>query len=151
MSSKLCCWFYNKTRKINRRSLGWCGSVDWAWASEPKCHHFNSQSGHMSALRARSPVGGAREANTYWCFSSSLYSSLPLCLKIIKIFLNKQMKGKELEISVITNSNRIVWVANTKDSIDKANNLRIWYQVLKIKRIIQMKSKISKIKLISIY
>ena len=34
---------------------GWCGSVDRA----PKCRRFNSQSGPMPGLQARSPVGGA--------------------------------------------------------------------------------------------
>ena len=43
-------------------SPGWCGSVDWAPACEQKGHQFDSQSGHMPGLQARSPVGGAREA-----------------------------------------------------------------------------------------
>ena len=37
-------------------------------ACEPKGCWFNSQSGHMPGLRARSPVGGKREA-TNPCFS----------------------------------------------------------------------------------
>ena len=36
---------------------GWCGSVDWAWACEPKGCWFDSQSGHTPGLWARSPVG----------------------------------------------------------------------------------------------
>ena len=32
---------------------------------KPKGHWFNSQSGHMPGLQARSPVGGAREATTH--------------------------------------------------------------------------------------
>ena len=63
---------------------GWCGSVDWVLACEPKGRWFHSQSGHMPGLRARCPVGGAREATTHWCFSSSLSPSLPLSLKINK-------------------------------------------------------------------
>ena len=59
-------------------SLGWCSSVDWAWACEPKGHQFDSQSGHMSGLQARSPVGSIQESTTHWCFSPSLSSSLPL-------------------------------------------------------------------------
>ena len=43
-------------------SPGWCGSVDRAPACELKGHWFDSQSGHMPGLRARSPVGGVREA-----------------------------------------------------------------------------------------
>ena len=38
---------------------GWCGSVDWAPACEPKGHQFDSQLGHMPGLWARSPVGWA--------------------------------------------------------------------------------------------
>ena len=63
---------------------GWCGSVDWTPAWEPKGHQFNSQSGHMPRLQARSPVGGAQEATTHWCFSPSLSPSLPLSNKILK-------------------------------------------------------------------
>ena len=37
---------------------GWCGSVDWVPTCEPKGLRFDSQSGHMPGLRARSPVGG---------------------------------------------------------------------------------------------
>ena len=37
---------------------GWCGSVDWVLACEPKCRQLDSQSRHMPGLRARSPVGG---------------------------------------------------------------------------------------------
>ena len=45
---------------------------------EPKGRQFNSQSGHMPGLLARSPVGGVQEATTHWCFSPSLSLSLPL-------------------------------------------------------------------------
>ena len=60
----------------------WWGSEDWAPACEPKGHWFNSQSGHMPGLWARSPVGGAREETTHWCFSPSLSPSLSLHWKI---------------------------------------------------------------------
>ena len=42
---------------------GWCGSVDWVPACEPKGCQFNSQSGHMPRLQARSPVGGLVSGN----------------------------------------------------------------------------------------
>ena len=35
---------------------GWCGPVDWAPACIPECHRFDSQSGHMPALWARSQL-----------------------------------------------------------------------------------------------
>ena len=44
-------------------------SVDWALAWEPKGHWFDSQSGHMPGLQARSLVEGTWEATTHWCFS----------------------------------------------------------------------------------
>ena len=66
-------------------SPGWCGSVDWVPACEPKGHQFDSQSGHMPGLQARSPVGSTREATTHWCFFTSLSPSLPLYLKINKV------------------------------------------------------------------
>ena len=56
---------------------GWCGSVDGALAYKPKGRWFASQSGHMHGLQARSPVGGAREATTHWCFSPSLSPPFP--------------------------------------------------------------------------
>ena len=56
-------------------SPGWCGSVDWAPAYEPKGRQFDSQSGHMPGLQDRFPVGGVWEATIHWCFSPSF--SLP--------------------------------------------------------------------------
>ena len=77
----------NEIKKKNcLLSPGWCGSVDWVPACEPKGYRFDSQSGHMPGLWARSPVGGAREATTHWCLSLSPSPSLPLSLKINKIF-----------------------------------------------------------------
>ena len=67
--------------------LGWCGSVDWASACEPKGHRFDSWSGHMPGLWARSPVGGARGNQ---CFSPCLSPSFPLSLKINKILKKKK-------------------------------------------------------------
>ena len=62
---------------FNFLSPGWCGSVDWVQACEPKGRWFDSQSGHMPGLQARSPVGGTKEATTHWCFSPSLSPPFP--------------------------------------------------------------------------
>ena len=70
--------------KMSKFSSGWCGSVDWVQACDLKGHQFDSQWGHVPGLWVRSPVGGAWEATTHWCFSSSLSSSLPFSLKINK-------------------------------------------------------------------
>ena len=74
---------------------GWCSSMDWAWACEPKGHWFDSQSGHMPGLQARSPIGGMQEATTHWCFSPSLSPSLPLSLKTNKYKILKKEKNQE--------------------------------------------------------
>ena len=76
---------YKNSKKKKKKSLGWCGSVDWTWACKPKGCWCDSQSGHMPGLQARSPVEGAWEATTHWCFSSSLFPSFPLSLKINKM------------------------------------------------------------------
>ena len=52
---------------------GWCSSVDWAWACEPKGCWFNSQLGHMPGLWARSPVGNTWETTTQWYFFPSFF------------------------------------------------------------------------------
>ena len=89
--------FYRKNEiKIKYFCPGWCGSVDWAPACEPKDRWFDSQSGHRPGLQARLPVGGAWEATTHWSFSSSLSPSplspsFPLSLKINKIFKKKKI------------------------------------------------------------
>ena len=57
--------------------LGWWGSVDWVLACKARGCQFDSQSGHMPGLWARSLVGGTHKATTHWCFSPSLSSSLP--------------------------------------------------------------------------
>ena len=82
-------------KKFGQKS-GWCGSVDWVLAFEPKGHWFNSQSEHMPGLQARSPVRGVREATTHWCFSPS--PSLPTPLFKIQI---KSLKPKERQKKVI--------------------------------------------------
>ena len=88
---KVCFFFLFKYQEC---MLGpsWCGSVDWASACEPKGCWFDSQSGHMPVLRARSPVGGAQEATTHWCFSPLLSFSCPLSLKINKYNLYKRKR-----------------------------------------------------------
>ena len=45
----------------------WYGSVDWAMACKPKGRWFDSQSGHVPGLQARSPAVGVQEASTH-CF-----------------------------------------------------------------------------------
>ena len=76
--------FHHKKRKCGP---GWCGSVDWAPACESKGCQFDSQSGHILGLPAKScpPTGGAWEATTHWCFSPSF--SFPSLLT-----KNKQIK-----------------------------------------------------------
>ena len=71
------------------QSPGWCGSVDWLLACEPKSHQFGSQSGPMPGLQARSSLGAVWETTkhstlTHQCFSSFLSPFLPLSLKINK-------------------------------------------------------------------
>ena len=63
---------------VNSFCTGWCGSVDWVPACDPKDHWFYFQSGHAPGLWARSPAGGTREAPTQWCFSAPLSPSFPL-------------------------------------------------------------------------
>ena len=65
-------------------SPGWCASLDWTLACEPKGHRFDSQPGHMPGLWARSPVGSSREATTHWCFSLILPPFPSLKIKKIK-------------------------------------------------------------------
>ena len=67
-------WWFN-----NVVMPGWCGSVDWALAWEPRCCQFDSQSGHMPGLQAGSP-GWVQRGN--WSMFLSLSFSLPLSLKI---------------------------------------------------------------------
>ena len=60
-------------------SPGWCGSVDWVLACKPKGSRFNSQSGHMPGLWARSPVGRHARGNHTLIFLSLSFSlSSPL-------------------------------------------------------------------------
>ena len=47
----------NKLSKKMEKAPGSCGLVDGALAREPKGHQFDSRSGDMPGLQARSPVG----------------------------------------------------------------------------------------------
>ena len=80
---------YLNSTKSHFFSPDWCGSVDWAPACKPKRHQFDSQSGQVPGVRARSTVGGAPEAITHWCISPSL----PLFSrnKYIKSLKNKSL------------------------------------------------------------
>ena len=67
------------------------GMVLWAGSShKAERHQFSSRSGYMPGLRARSPVGGLQKA-TNECFPPSLFPSLPLSLKINKIFKKRRL------------------------------------------------------------
>ena len=69
-------------KKVKNRP-GWCGSVDWALACEPKGRWFDSQSGHMPGLQVRFPgVGRGRGNHTLMFLSLSF--SLPSPLSKIK-------------------------------------------------------------------
>ena len=67
---------------------GWCCSVDWVPAWQLEGCRFNSQSGHMPGLQARSPFGGVQEAtHLYFSYASMFLSpSRSLSLKINKTF-----------------------------------------------------------------
>ena len=64
---------------------GWCGSVDWVPACEPKGCQLDSHSGHLPGLWARSPGGGLRETTNY-NVSLPLYLPPFPSLKMNKIF-----------------------------------------------------------------
>ena len=69
---------------IDNKSLrpGWCGSVDWVPACEPKGCWFDSQSGHMPGLGPGPQLGACERplidvSPTHWCFSPSLFLPFP--------------------------------------------------------------------------
>ena len=68
---------------------GWCGSVDWALAWEPKGRWLDSQSGHKPVLQAGSLVG-AHERQPYINVSLPLYLFPFPSLKINKILKKKK-------------------------------------------------------------
>ena len=57
-------------------SPGWRGSVDWALVWEPKGHWFDSQSGHMPGLQAKSSVWELMRGNHTLMFLSLSFSLL---------------------------------------------------------------------------
>ena len=71
-------------------SPGWCSSVGWALACEPKGHWFDSPSGHKPGLRARSAVGVWEATNGCFSCTSMLLSlflhPFPFSKKINKSF-----------------------------------------------------------------
>ena len=68
---------------------GWCDSVDWALACERKGCQFDSRSGHMPGLLARSLVQDVWEA-TKRCFS---HIGVPLPFSRINKIFFKKMKS----------------------------------------------------------
>ena len=82
---------YNRKSKSKIHSPGWCGSVDWVPACEPKCHGCDSQSGHKPGLLARFPTWGRARDN------QPMFLSLPSLFSKKKENLLKYIKkcGKE--------------------------------------------------------
>ena len=58
--------------KKYRYSPNWCGSVGWALSSKLKGHQFDSQSGHMPGLPARSPRSHSMFLSLSFSFPSPL-------------------------------------------------------------------------------
>ena len=56
------CDYIENTEYTLSMGPAWCGSVGWVSSWEPKGRWFNSWSGHMPGLWARSLAGGVREA-----------------------------------------------------------------------------------------
>ena len=65
---------YVKKFKIESACPGWCGSVDWVLACEPKGYWFDSQSGHMPGLWAQILSGGHMRGNHTLMFLSLSFS-----------------------------------------------------------------------------
>ena len=61
----------------------------------------------MPGLQARSPVEGAREATTHWCFSPFVSPSFPFSLEINKIF--KKKKKKKVNIVYNIDPESSIW------------------------------------------
>ena len=83
--------------------------MDWAPACDSKGHWFDSQSGHMPGLWARSPAGSWERQPHIEGFSPSL----PLSLKINKIF--KKRKKLEMYKVCTCRSNR-KWKRKSRQS-----------------------------------
>ena len=75
----------NKQIYRESRSLALAGVAQWIEhrPENQKGHWFDSQSGHMSGLQVRSPVGGVQEA-PHTDVSLALFSPPLTCLKINK-------------------------------------------------------------------
>ena len=76
----------NKFLLFKNSHPGWCCSVDWVLACEPKGRWFNSQSGTFMGFGPGPWLGtGERQlinvSLPHWCFSLSLSSFLPCFLK----------------------------------------------------------------------
>ena len=85
LQEKVLDWTYKTlhaflTQNFKCRCPGWCGSVDWVLACKPMGCWFDSQSGYMLGLQARSPIGDAWEASTDGFIPPSLSPSFPLSL-----------------------------------------------------------------------
>ena len=92
---------------IRNTGPGCCHSVDSVPACEPNGSWFNSQSGHMPGLQARSPVEGTQEATTHGCFSPSLSPFFSLSLKIKNKILKKINILREVKRALWTS--RLIW------------------------------------------
>ena len=86
LTKRILCYFGD----ILKSNLALAGVAQWieCWAAKPKGDQFNSQSGHLHRLQARSPVGGTWEATTHPSMSLSLSCSLPSVYKYIHTYIH---------------------------------------------------------------
>ena len=100
-------------KKKKKKCPGWCSSVDGALACKSKGCWFDSQSGHMPGLGARSPAGGTWGTTIHWCFSPCLSPSLPHSLKnkLKNNFLKrKQFLLKKYIKRFVQHMEKVLWL-----------------------------------------
>ena len=100
-------------------SPGWCGSVDWAPSCEPKGCWFNSRSGHMPGLLARSLAGGAWEATDQWISQTLMFLSSP------PLKINKENKEKEIAWDMVIIKMRVSFRVKFKVRHGQNENFKV--------------------------
>ena len=82
---------------------GWCGSLDWVPACKPnqRVAHLIPSPGHMPVLQARSPVRGAWEVTTHWCFSASGKDCGDSIVLNISKFLQETERATKIELKFV--------------------------------------------------
>ena len=103
------------------------GSVDWVPVGKLKGRRFDSQSGHMPGLWARSAVGGLREAADLCVSHTSMFLSLSFSFST-PLSKNKKIKSQKKKKDKLCSDECLGLAAKQTNKIPNIKIFNFWHE-----------------------